>query len=135
MSKSIYTIDGNDFASLAELSRVFSKTVLQNHTWNGNFNALNDLLRGGFGTPEEGFTLVWKNSDKSRNDLGQNATVKHYEQLLKVCHSDNREYLEEELERVRQGAGPTLFEIIVEIIHDHGPGGSEAEDGVLLQLE
>jgi len=135
MSEVIYTIDGNDFENLTELSQVFSKTVLQNHTWHGNFNALNDLLRGGFGTPEGGFTLVWKNSDKSRDDLGQNATVKHYEQLLKVCQPDNRVYLEEELERVCQGAGPTLFEIIVEIIHDHGPGGSEAEDGVLLQLE
>jgi RNAse (barnase) inhibitor barstar len=135
MSEVIYTIDGNDFENLTELSQVFSKTVLQNHTWHGNFNALNDLLRGGFGTPEGGFTLVWKNSGKSRDDLGQNATVKHYEQLLKVCQPDNRVYLEEELERVCQGAGPTLFEIIVEIIHDHGPGGSEAEDGVLLQLE
>jgi hypothetical protein len=30
--------------------------------------------------------------------------------------------------------GPTLFDEIVEIIREHGPGGRESEDGVVLEL-
>jgi len=30
--------------------------------------------------------------------------------------------------------GPTLFDEIVEILRDHGPGGNESEDGILVEL-
>jgi hypothetical protein len=38
----------------------------------------------------------------------------------------------QDLARCRQGS--TLSDQIVEIIRDHGPGGIESEDGVLLEL-
>ncbi len=34
----------------------------------------------------------------------------------------------------QRGEGPTLFDILVEIIRSHGPGGDEADEGVLLEL-
>ena len=34
----------------------------------------------------------------------------------------------------RTALGPTLFDEIVEIIREHGPGGREPEDGVILEL-
>jgi hypothetical protein len=34
----------------------------------------------------------------------------------------------------RRCEGPTLFDEIVEVVRDHGPGGGESEDGVLLEL-
>src|SRR5437667_7339532 len=40
--------------------------VLSNYDWQGNLDAFNDLLRGGFGTPEGGLILVWLNSEASR---------------------------------------------------------------------
>ena len=38
--------------------------------WGRNLDAFNDILRGGFGTPEVGFTLVWRNAHTSQQRLG-----------------------------------------------------------------
>jgi hypothetical protein len=35
----------------------------------------------------------------------------------------------------RLALGPTLFDDVIEIIRIHGPGGAEADDGVLLDLQ
>jgi RNAse (barnase) inhibitor barstar len=65
-----YIIDGKAFSSVEEFARHFSATVLRDHTWRGNLNAFNDTLRGGFGTPEDGFVLVWRDHVTSRERLG-----------------------------------------------------------------
>jgi hypothetical protein len=39
-----------------------------------------------------------------------------------------------DLAAARQREGSTLFDWVVEIIRDHGPGGDEAEDNVRLEL-
>jgi hypothetical protein len=39
-----------------------------------------------------------------------------------------------DLDAARRGEGQTLFEILVEIIQAHGPGGKEEDDGVELEL-
>ena len=65
-------IDANQFSDLAGFAKHFSEVALMGqHRWNGNLDAFNDILRGGFGTPEGGFTLVWRNHQKSRRDLAQ----------------------------------------------------------------
>ncbi len=65
-----YVLDGSRFATLGEFARYFSETVLEGYQWRGNLDAFNDILRGGFGTPEGGFVLVWRNHDRSRRALG-----------------------------------------------------------------
>lgn len=99
MEKVRYTIDGKAFSTIEEFARYFSATVLRDYTWRGNLNAFNDILRGGFGTPDGGFVLVWQEHVTSRARLGAD-----------------------------------LFDTLIEIIRDHGVGGSEAEDGVELVL-
>jgi hypothetical protein len=94
----VLVIDGASFSDFDGFTREFSR-LLSDHTWHGNLNAFNDLLRGGFGTPENGWVLRWRHSESSRAALG-----------------------------------PALFDQIVGIIRDHGPGGDESEDGVLLEL-
>lgn len=65
-------IDANQFSELAGFAKHFSKVALSGRLrWNGNLDAFNDILRGGFGTPEGGFTMVWRNYQKSRRDLSQ----------------------------------------------------------------
>lgn len=65
-------IDANQFSDFAGFARHFSEAVLGGrHWWNGNLDAFNDILRGGFGTPEGGFTLVWRNHKKSKEDLAE----------------------------------------------------------------
>ena len=63
-------IDANEFNDLGGFA--VSEVVLRGqHCWNGNLDAFNDILRGGFGTPEPGFILVWRNHEKSRRDLAR----------------------------------------------------------------
>jgi RNAse (barnase) inhibitor barstar len=65
-------IDPSQFSDLAGFAAHFSTYGLRGlHRWNGNLNAFNDILRGGFGTPEGGFTIIWRDHKKSQRDLAQ----------------------------------------------------------------
>ena len=103
-------------------------------SWGRNLDAFNDILRGGFGTPDEGFTLRWVNSEKSRAALGYPETVRYLERKLATSHPANTPIIQEELTKARRSEGATLFEIIVELIREHGPGSDEEENGVELEL-
>jgi hypothetical protein len=54
---------------------------------------------------------------------------------MRRCHPSNRPDVVERLREADQQRGETLFDMIVTIIRDHGEGGSESEDGVVLELE
>lgn len=56
----VLVIDGANISDLDGFAREFSR-LLCGHTWRGNLDAFNDLLRGGFGTPENGWVLKWLN--------------------------------------------------------------------------
>jgi RNAse (barnase) inhibitor barstar len=129
----VLVIDGANFSDLDGFAREFSR-LLSNYTWRGNLDAFNDLLRGGFGTPETGWVLRWLNSKSSRAALGYEETAHRLEQLLLTCHPSNRSIIAARMRSARRGEGPTLFDEIVGIIRDHGPGGNEPEDGVVLEL-
>lgn len=108
----VLTIDGSRFVDYEGFQREFSE-LLDDHRWHGNLDALNDILRGGFGTPDGNFVLRWINSDRSRETLGADEAIRCFGQGL---------------------GNSTLFESIVDIIVLHGPGGSEEEDGARLEL-
>ncbi|MFD0782891.1 hypothetical protein ACFQZ8_02970 [Micromonospora azadirachtae] len=126
-------IDGDAFVDFAGFAREFSR-LLFHGAWNGNLDAFDDILRGGFGTPETAWVFRWVNSDSSRSALGHDATVRWLEQNLRTCHPSNRPEIETRIRNAQRGQGRTLFDMIVEIIRDHGPGGSESEDGIILEL-
>jgi RNAse (barnase) inhibitor barstar len=135
MQKPEYEIDGTLFATLDQFFEEVGRTLIPQVQWGHNLNALNDILRGGFGTPEGGFILRWKNSQVSRERLGYPLTVRHLEKQLKTCHASTRDLVRRDLEQARIGVGPTVFDWLVEIIRDHEDGGEEASDGVQLILE
>jgi hypothetical protein len=54
----VLVIDGASFSDFDGFAREFSR-LLCNYSWQGNLDAFNDLLRGGFGTPEDGRILRW----------------------------------------------------------------------------
>jgi hypothetical protein len=99
-----------------------------------NLDAFNDILRGGFGTPEGGFILRWANSAISAERLGWPETIRFTEKMLTTCHPSNIPRVQADLAAARRGQGQTLFDIITSIIRKHGPGGIEAEDNVHLTL-
>jgi RNAse (barnase) inhibitor barstar len=129
----VLVIDGASFRDFEGFQREFS-ALLEDYTWHGNLDAFNDILRGGFGTPETGWVLRWLNSDLSRRALGYEATLERLEARLKACHPSNVDHFRQRIDMARRGEGPTLFDEIVEIIRVHGPGGEEQEDGVVLEL-
>ena len=61
MEKRIYEIDGANSSTLEEFASDFTRQLNLQTNWRGNLDAFNDILHGGFGTPENGFVLVWKN--------------------------------------------------------------------------
>ncbi|HLL24434.1 MAG TPA: barstar family protein [Kofleriaceae bacterium] len=133
MPKPVFEIDGRKIDSLEAFFDEVSK-VLVTALWGRNLDAFNDVLRGGFGTPDGGFVLRWINSAESRVALGYGATVRYLELKSSRCHPDSVAYVAAELDAARQGEGQTIFDVLVEIIRSHGPGGDEQEDGVELEL-
>lgn len=103
--------------------------------WGRNLDAFNDILRGGFGTPEDGFVLRWTHSRTSRESLGYAETIRHLQKRLKRCHLANRESVQAALTQAQHGAGATVFDWLVDIIRDHGVGGEQSDDNVQLVLE
>jgi len=78
--KRIYEIDGKDFSSLAEFYDQISRALIPGAIWGRNLDAFNDILRGGFGTPDGGFVLRWLNSDVSKQRLG----AEKFDQLMDI---------------------------------------------------
>lgn len=129
-----YVLDGACFSTLEEFAAHFSERVLPDYQWRGNLDAFKDILGGGFGTPESGFVLVWRNAQTSKERLGYPETVRQLEARLSQCHPENVEAMSQDLERARRRSGPTVFDWLVDIIRDHGPDGAELDDGINLEL-
>jgi RNAse (barnase) inhibitor barstar len=132
----VRTIDGRAFDDFDGFVAHFSSSVLQGEwAWNGNLDAFNDILRGGFGTPEERpWTLRWLHAARSREALGHAAEARWLAERIERCHPTNVAAFRARREEALADRGPTLFDQLVEIIRDHGEGGAEAEDGVILDL-
>jgi RNAse (barnase) inhibitor barstar len=128
----IIEIDGTQFATLEEFFSHFGERALT-APWGKNLDAFNDVLRGGFGTPNS-FVLRWKNHAVSRQRLGHEETARQLELKLVRCHPANRAAVAQDLEVAKLHQGPTVFDWLVEIIRVHGLDGSESEDQVHLEL-
>jgi hypothetical protein len=134
MAKTVFEIDGRDFTTLEEFYDVVSRVLIPGAEWGCNLDAFNDILRGGFGTPEGGFVLRRVNSNLSRERLSHAETARQLELRLSRCHPSNRTYVAADLELARQGVGSTVFDWLAEIIQVHCAGGAEQADGVELVL-
>jgi RNAse (barnase) inhibitor barstar len=133
--KPTYVIDGTRFSTLEEFYDEVSRVLIPGHSWGENLDAFNDILRGGFDTPPEGFVLLWQNSDLSRQRLGYPETVRQLRLRLERCHPTARQLVRKKLRDAETNTGPTVFDWLVEILQVHGPGGSESQDRVQLLLE
>ncbi|MEP0505874.1 MAG: barstar family protein [Paracoccaceae bacterium] len=133
-SMETYRIDGERFSTLEEFYEEISSVLIPNVEWGHNLDALNDILRGGFGTLDEGFILIWENSEVSKRRLGYPETVRMLERQLERCHPTARRSMKNKLRDAQNTKGATIFDWLVEIISEHGAGGKEAEDNVILKL-
>jgi hypothetical protein len=129
-----YEIDGTRFSTLEEFFEEICRVLIPDAIWGHNLDAFNDILRSSFGTPEEGFSLVRKNSALSRQRLGYPETVRQLELRLARGHPYNRESVAKDLQLALKNEGPTVFDWLIQIIRLHGPGGDEEDDHVELIL-
>ena len=111
-------LDGDNFSDIAGFYAEISRLLAPESKPAAGLDALNDLLRGGFGETEayEPLEIRWLHSDKSREDLGREATLAYYEARLPRVHPSNRPRAEKRLEQLRSGKGKTLFDQITELI-------------------
>ena len=118
-TKKIYIVDGNRFTTLGEAAAEFTRVFGLTMPWNGNLDGLNDFLRGGFGTPDEGFILTWLHSDVSRQRLSYDETLHWLEERVHHCHPSNVAHFQERIDTAHRKDGETLFDMLVAIIRDH----------------
>lgn len=132
--KPVYEIDGSRFGILEGFFDEISRVLVPDAHWGRTLDAFNDILRGGFGTPDGGFTLRWTDSALSRERLSYPETARQIELRLQKCHPANRERVQQYLDDARKGTGTTVFDWLLEIIRVHARGGREEKDGVEIIL-
>jgi len=129
-----FEIDGGDIWTLEDFYDQITRVLIPNADLGLNLDIFDDILRGGYGTPDEGFRLRWSDHNVSRQRLGYGETVRQLEKRLKRCHRTMRANVQADLDRARAGEGPTVFDWLVDIIRNHGPGGGEPKANVQLYL-
>lgn len=116
-------IDGNKFNDLESFYTHIDVILTKDLKWDPghNLDAFNDLLRGGFGIYEykEAVNLIWLNSEKSKVDLGYNATIKWLEERV-IFHNESSDgHFAKKLKNAKINKGQTLYDIMIEIINEH----------------
>lgn len=117
--KARLTVDGAAFDTLDGAAAEFTRALRFTTPWEGSLDALNDLLYGGFGTPRDGFVLVWRNAGLSRECLGVAATLAWLDARIAHGRPYDVALLTARREALLRGEGQTLFDTIVEIIGEH----------------
>lgn len=115
-------IHGGHFSSLDGFYEEISKVLMKDTDWKvGTLDGFNDILYGGFGGFEnkEEIEIIWKESQKSKEDLGLKATREFYENKIKQGKPFNTELIQQKLNELNEVKGQTLFDILIEIIESH----------------
>ncbi len=115
-------INGGHFSSLPGFYEEISSVLMKDTDWKvGTLDGFDDILYGGFGVIEnqEEVEILWKESEKSKEDLGFKATQEFYENKIRQGKPFNIELIQQKLNDLVEGKGQTLFDILEEIIKSH----------------
>ncbi|MFE6668622.1 barstar family protein [Streptomyces sp. NPDC057697] len=120
-----YVIDGSRVTGLERFWEVIGEAVNGPGGYFGrNLDALADCLGGGMGTPDDGdFDFEWRDHAVSARALGHEETARWLRQGLERVHPSNRTEARRRLDAAQAGRGPTLFDLIVDVLRDGTPGG------------
>ncbi len=130
-----YIIDGTHFETLEGFFREIGGAVVPCAKWGASLEGFADILDGRLGTPTAGFTLRWHHHAVSRERLGYPETVRQLELRLQSCQPATRPGVARQLEQARAGAGPTVFDWLVQIVRARGPGATHKAHAVELVLD
>jgi len=121
-TRKMIVIHGGHFSSLDGFYEEASNALMKDSDWKiGTLDGFDDILYGGLGVFEnnEQIGIVWKESQKSKEDLGLKATREFYENKIRQGKPFNIKLIQTKLDDLMEGKGQTLFEILVEIIESH----------------
>lgn len=112
--KKMAVINGSHFSNLAGFYEEISQLFIENEDWKvGTLDGFDDIL---YGIETD---ITWKESQKSKEDLGFNLTKEFYENKIRQGKPFNVELIQQKLDELIDGNGQTLFEILIEIIESH----------------
>jgi len=115
-------INGGHFSDLEGFYEEISTVFMKDTDWKvGTLDGFDDILYGGFGVFEnnEELEIIWKESQKSREDLGFDLTKEFYENKIRQGKPFNVKLIQGKLDELIEGNGQTLFDILIEIIESH----------------
>lgn len=113
-NKKMTVINGSHFSNLEGFYEEVSNVFMKEADWKvGTLDGFNDVL---YGIETD---ITWKNSQKSKEDLGFNVTKEFYENKIRQGKPFNVQLIQQKLDELIDGNGQTLFEILIEIIESH----------------
>lgn len=113
-NKQMTVINGSHFSNLEGFYEEISRLFLKDEEWKvGTLDGFDDILYGFKGG------IIWKNSQKSKENLGVNLTKEFYENKIRQGKPFDTKLIQQKLDELVDGNGQTLFEILVEIIGSH----------------
>ena len=113
-NKKMTVINGGHFSDLEGFYNEVSELFMNDENWKvGTLDGFDDILYGYKGE------LIWKNSQKSKEDLGFELTKEFYENKIRQGKPFNVDLIKQKLGDLMDGKGQTLFEILIEIIESH----------------
>lgn len=112
--KKMTVINGGHFSDLEGFYEEISQLFMKDEDWKvGTLDGIDDIL---YGVETD---IVWKDSQKSKEDLGFDLTKEFYENKIKQGKPFNVQLIQQKLDELIAEKGQTLFEILIEIIKSH----------------
>ena len=113
-NKKMTVSNGGHFSDLEGFYEEISELFMNDEDWKvGTLDGFDDILYGFQGE------FIWKDSEKSKEDLGFEATKVFYENKIKQGKPFNIEFIQQKLYDLIDVNGQTLFEILIEILESH----------------
>ncbi|MEG1592526.1 MAG: ribonuclease inhibitor [Chryseobacterium sp.] len=112
--KKMTVINGGHFSDLEGFYEEISQLFMKDEDWKvGTLDGFDDIL---YGVETD---ITWKDSQKSKEDLGFEVTKEFYENKIRQGKPFNVQLIQQKLDELIAGKGQTLFEILIEIIESH----------------
>lgn len=112
--KKMTVINGGHFSDLEGFYEEISQLFMKDEDWKiGTLDGFDDIL---YGVETD---ITWKDSQKSKENLGLDLTKEFYENKIKQGKPFNVQLIQQKLDELIAGEGQNLFEILIEIIESH----------------
>lgn len=112
--KKMTVINGGHFSDLEGFYKEVSQLFMKDEDWKvGTLDGFDDILY------RVETDITWKDSQKSKEDLGFDLTKEFYENKIRQGKPFNVQLIQQKLDELIAGKGQTLFEILIEIIESH----------------